>query len=89
MTPVLTAEQINEFLERNSRRSQQGRIFEVINVASGTATLRFTPNEMHLRPAALSADRPCLRSPMSGPIDALRPYRPVAMAVTANMNINF
>ncbi|MCD2177232.1 PaaI family thioesterase [Rhizobium sp. C1] len=91
MTPVLTAEQINEFLEREFPQvHSQGRIFEVINVASGTATLRFTPNEMHLRPGGtVSGPAMFALADVGAYVTLLAHIGPVAMAVTANMNINF
>ncbi len=58
-------------------------------MASGTATLRFTPNEMHLRPAARSAASMFALADVGAYVTLLAHIGPVAMAVTANMNINF
>lgn len=91
MTPVLTAEQINAFLDKDFPQvHSQGRVFEVINVASGTATLRLTPNELHLRPGGtVSGPAMFALADVAAYITLLAHIGPVAMAVTANMNINF
>ena len=92
MTPVLTAEQINMFLEKEFPEiHSQGRVFEVINVAPGTATLRVTPiKEMHLRPGGtLNGPSMFALADVGAYITLLAHIGPVAGAVTSSMNINF
>ena len=51
MTPVLTIDQIEDFLTREFPQIYAGGpILKCVNVAPATATLRFFPNESHLRP---------------------------------------
>jgi uncharacterized protein (TIGR00369 family) len=91
MTPVLTAEQINDFLDKDFPQvHSQGRVFEVINVAQGTATLRFTPSDLHLRPGGtVSGPAMFALADVAAYVTLLAHIGPVAMAVTANMNISF
>lgn len=91
MTPVLTVEQINQFLDTEFPEvHSQGRIFEVVNVASGTASLRFTPNNTHLRPGG-TVNGPAMfaLADVAAYVTLLAHIGPVVGAVTASMNINF
>ncbi len=91
MTPVLTAEQINELLETEfTEMNTIGNPFKVVNVASGTATLRFTPKEFHLRPGGtINGPAMFALADVASYVTLLAHIGPVVGAVTANMNINF
>lgn len=91
MTPVLTAEQINTFLDTEFPEvHSQGRVFDVVNVASGTATLRFTPNTTHLRPGGtINGPAMFALADVCAYITLLAHIGPVVGAVTSSMNINF
>jgi uncharacterized protein (TIGR00369 family) len=91
MTPVLTADQINDFLGKEFPQIlAAGNIFKVINVAPGTATLRFTPNESHLRPGGtISGPSMFALADVGAYVTLLAHIGPEVNAVTSNLNISF
>ncbi len=91
MTPVLTALQVNEFLDKEfPQLSMGGKIFDVINVAEGTATLRFTPNESHLRPGGtIMGPSLFALADVAAYVAIIAHIGPVVGAVTANLSISF
>ncbi|MGV3552491.1 PaaI family thioesterase [Rhizobium sp.] len=91
MTPILTAEQIEDFLAREFPQIHgDGTVFRCVNVAPGTATLRFHPNESHLRPGG-TVSGPALfaLADVAAYVALLAHIGPVALALTTNLNINF
>jgi uncharacterized protein (TIGR00369 family) len=91
MTPVLTAEQIEDFLTREFPQIYAGGpVFHCVNVAPGTATLRFHPNDSHLRPGG-TVSGPALfaLADVAAYVALLAHIGPVALALTTNLNINF
>lgn len=91
MTPVLTIEQIEEFLAREFPQIHAGgQVFRCVNVAPGTATLRFHPNESHLRPGGtVSGPSLFALADVAAYVALLAHIGPVALALTTNLNINF
>ncbi|MDO6963809.1 PaaI family thioesterase [Rhizobium alvei] len=91
MTPILTAEQINALLERDIPQIVgEEPIFRVINVASGTCTLRFSPNESHLRHGGtISGPSMFALADLASYVTLLAHIGPRTEAVTANLNISF
>ena len=91
MTPILTAEQIEDFLAREFPQIYAaGPVFECVNVAAGTATLRFHRNEAHLRPGGtVSGPSLFALADVAAYVAVLAHIGPVALALTTNLNINF
>lgn len=91
MTPVLTIDQVNDFLEREfPQLTAGGKIFDVINVAPGTATLRFTPNDSHLRPGGtISGPSLFALADVAAYVAIIAHIGPSIGTVTANLSISF
>jgi uncharacterized protein (TIGR00369 family) len=91
MTPVLTAEQIEDFLTREFPQIYAaGPVFKCVDVAPGTATLRFFPNESHLRPGGtVSGPSLFALADVAAYVALLAHIGPVPLALTTNLNINF
>lgn len=91
MKPVMTSEQIEDFLAREFPQIHAGGpVFKCIDVGPGTATLRFHPNEDHLRPGG-TVSGPALftLADVAAYVALLAHIGPVALALTTNLNINF
>jgi uncharacterized protein (TIGR00369 family) len=91
MTPVLTIDQIEDFLAREFPQINAGRqIFKCVNVAPATATLRFFPDESHLRPGGtVSGPSLFALADVAAYVALLAHIGPVALALTTNLNISF
>lgn len=91
MTPILTAEEINLLLEKNFPQVMSaGRIFDVIHVGPGTATLRLNPNESHLREGGtISGPTMFALADVAAYVTLLAHIGPAVGAVTSNLNISF
>lgn len=91
MTPVLNAAEINALLEAEfPQLLAYGRVFEVVHVGPGTATLRFTPNQSHLRHGGtISGPSMFALADVGAYVALLAHIGPVVSAVTANLNISF
>jgi uncharacterized protein (TIGR00369 family) len=91
MNPVLTAEQIEDFLTREFPQIYAaGPVFKCVDVAPGTATLRFFPNESHLRPGGtVSGPSLFALADVAAYVALLAHIGPVPLALTTNLNINF
>ena len=91
MTPILTAEQIEDFLAREFPQIHAGgQVFRCVDVAPGTATLRFHPNESHLRPGGtVSGPSLFALADVAAYVALLAHIGPVPLALTTNLNINF
>ena len=91
MTPVLTADEIEDFLIREFPQIYAaGPVFKCVNVAPGTATLRFHPNETHLRPGGtVSGPSLFALADVAAYVALLAHIGPVPLALTTNLNINF
>lgn len=91
LTPIMDAEALNRFLETDfPQLHTDGKVFEVTAVGPGTATLRLTPNERHLRPGGtISGPTLFALADVGAWCAVLAHIGPVALAVTTNLNINF
>ena len=91
MNPILTAEQLDEFLEREfPQMMAAGHAFKCVHVGPGTATLRFWPTEAHIRPGGtVSGPSIFTLADVAAYIALLAHIGPVALALTTNLNINF
>jgi uncharacterized protein (TIGR00369 family) len=91
MIPILTAEQINEFLDREfPQLMTAGHAFKCVHVGPGTATLRFWPTEAHIRPGGtVSGPAIFTLADVAAYAALLAHIGPVALALTTNLNINF
>lgn len=91
MKPVLTVEDIEDFLAREFPQiNATGRVFACIAVASGTATLRLHPDDSHLRPGG-TVSGPALfaLADVAAYVALLAHIGPVPLALTTSLNINF
>lgn len=91
MTPILTIEQVEDFLAREFPQiNAAGLVFRCVNIAPGTATLRFHPSESHLRPGGtVSGPSLFVLADVAAYVALLAHIGPVALALTTNLNINF
>ncbi len=91
LDPIMTVADLNRFLDTDfSEVHTDGKVFEVIAVGPGFATMQFEPNEKHLRPGG-TVSGPALfaLADVTAYITLLAHIGPVALAVTTNLNINF
>ncbi|KQS93906.1 MULTISPECIES: PaaI family thioesterase [unclassified Rhizobium] len=89
--PIMTVADLNRFLDTDfSEVHTDGKVFEVVAVGPGSATMRFDPNEKHLRPGG-TVSGPALfaLADVTAYVALLAHIGPVALAVTTNLNINF
>ncbi|MDQ0319874.1 uncharacterized protein (TIGR00369 family) [Pararhizobium capsulatum DSM 1112] len=91
MNPVMTVEELNRFLDSDFPEVHtDGRVFEVVSVGPGTATMRFDPLTRHLRPGAtISGPALFTLTDVAAYVTLIAHIGPVALAVTTNLNINF
>jgi uncharacterized protein (TIGR00369 family) len=91
MTPILTAEEIEDFLAREFPQiNADGPVFRCIHVGPGTATLRFHPDDSHLRPGGtVSGPSLFALADVAAYVALLAHIGPVALALTTNLTINF
>lgn len=91
MQPILTSEDLNDFLDREFPQIHAaGRVLKVVDVGPATATLRFTPNDTHIRPGGtVSGPAMFLLADVAAWIALLAHIGPQAGAVTSNLNISF
>ena len=67
LTPIMDPEALNRFLEADfPQLYTDGKVFEVVEVASGGIVMRLMPGERHLRPQADSADAAAVWFPTTG-----------------------
>lgn len=91
MQPIMTADEINAFLETDFPQIHtDGRVFHVTDVAPGRVTMTFDPAERHLRPGGtVSGPAMFTLADVAAYTAVLAHIGPVALAVTTNLNINF
>ena len=91
MQPVMTAQEIDTFLETDFPQLHiDGKTFTVVSVSPGAVTMQFTPNERHLRPGGtISGPSMFALADVAAYAAVLAHIGPVALAVTTNLNINF
>lgn len=91
MQPVMTAQEIDTFLETDFPQLHiDGKTFTVVSVSPGAVTMQFTPKERHLRPGGtISGPSMFALADVAAYAAVLAHIGPVALAVTTNLNINF
>ncbi|MEM8704344.1 MAG: PaaI family thioesterase [Pseudomonadota bacterium] len=91
MQPVMTAEEIAVFLDREFPQIHAGgRAYSIESVSEGAAVLRLSATDQHLRPGG-TVSGPSMMSlaDLAAYVVILAHIGPVALAVTTNFNINF
>lgn len=91
MQPIMTAGEINSFLETDFPQIHtDGRVFTVTAVEPGQVTMTFDPSERHLRPGGtVSGPAMFALADVCAYAAVLAHIGPVALAVTTSLNINF
>lgn len=91
LTPIMTPEELNAFLDREFPQiNAGGRYYTVTAVAPGEAVIRLDPDQSHIRPGG-TISGPTLFSiaDLAAYAVILAHIGPVALAVTTNLSINF
>ncbi|MCB1755032.1 MAG: PaaI family thioesterase [Gammaproteobacteria bacterium] len=88
---AMNRQEINAFLDREFPQIHtNGRVYDVESVTPESVTLRFTPNDAHLRPGGtVSGPSMFTLADLAAYVAILARLGPVALAVTTNLNINF
>ena len=89
--PVMTVAELDAFLRRDfPQMYQDGEVFAIASIGPETASVRFAPNERHLRPGG-TVSGPSLFTlvDVSAYIATLAHIGPVGLAVTTSLNIDF
>ncbi|QFT32510.1 Thioesterase superfamily protein [Labrenzia sp. THAF82] len=91
MKPVMTALDIMALLDKEFPQIHAGgRVYSIDGVSSGTAVVRLSANEMHLRPGGtVSGPAMMALADLAAYVVILAHIGPEALAVTTNLNINF
>jgi uncharacterized protein (TIGR00369 family) len=91
MQPIMTMEEIHEFLDREFPQIHvDGRVLSITDVRPGGLTMRFEPGERHLRPGdTISGPAMVMLADVAAYAVILAHVGPVALAVTTSLNINF
>ena len=91
LTPVLTADDINDLLARTfPQLNGQRRSYEAVDVFAGGCTVRLNADERHLRPGGtVSGPSLFALADVGGYVCVLSHAGPNALSVTTNLNINF
>jgi len=89
--PVMTAEQINEFLKKvYPQLNDDFASYRAIEVFPGGCTVRLDATERHLRPGGtVSGPSLFTLADIGGYVCVLSHAGPDALSVTTNLNINF
>lgn len=89
--PVMSLSEVRAFLERDFPLTfGPGLPFSVEEIGSGRAVLKLTPDMTHLRPGGtVSGPSLFALADLSAFVAIIAHIGPVAMAVTASMNINY
>ncbi|KRB53234.1 thioesterase [Rhizobium sp. Root708] len=91
MQPVMTIDELHRFLDTDFPQIHTGgRVFSVSTIQPGSVSMRFDPNERHLRPGG-TVSGPALftLADVTAYAAVLAHIGPVALAVTTSLNINF
>ncbi|WP_117194086.1 PaaI family thioesterase [Rhizobium terrae] len=91
MQPIMTIGDIHDFLDREFPQIHaDGRMLVVTDIGPGRLTMRFAPNERHLRPGnTISGPSMVMLADVAAYAVILAHVGPVALAVTTSLNINF
>jgi uncharacterized protein (TIGR00369 family) len=90
-TPLMTAEEVSEFLDREyPQLLDGGRSLFLERVRPGGAAMRLAVSERHLRPGGtVSGPNLMMLADVAAYAAVLAHIGPVALAVTTNLSINF
>ncbi len=91
MQPVMTVEEVSEFLDREFPQIHAGgRIYSIDSISDGEAVVRVSASDAHLRPGGtVSGPTMMALADLAAYVVILAHIGPVALAVTTNLNINF
>lgn len=91
MQPVMTAEEVMDLLDREFPQIHAGgRVYSIESITPGEAVVRFSANDLHLRPGGtVSGPSMMALADLAAYVVILAHIGPVALAVTTNLNINF
>ncbi len=91
MTPVMSAEDVAAFLDREFPQIHAGgRVYSIDGISDGQVVVRLSASEMHLRPGGtVSGPSMMALADLAAYVAILAHIGPVALAVTTNLNINF
>lgn len=91
MQPIMTAAQINAFLDTDFPQIHtDGKVFTATSVSAGRLTMAFNPGERHLRAGGtVSGPSMFALADVAAYTAVLAHIGPVAQVVTTNLNINF
>ena len=91
LTPVLTADEINEFLAvAYPQLNPEHRFYKAIDIFPGGCTVRLNADERHLRPGGtVSGPSLFTLADVGGYVCALSHRGLDALSVTTSLNINF
>ncbi|AXS41640.1 PaaI family thioesterase [Breoghania sp. L-A4] len=91
MTPVMSAEDVSTFLDREFPQIHAGgRVYAIDSITQGQAVVRLSASEMHLRPGGtVSGPSMMALADLAAYVTIMAHIGPVALAVTTNLNINF
>lgn len=91
MQPIMTAEAIGAFLDREFPQIHlNGRVYSVAEVRPGEAIVRLDASEAHLRPGGtVSGPTLFALADLAAYVVIVAHIGPVALAVTTNVSINF
>lgn len=91
VSPVLTIEELENFADTEfSQVHQDGRVFTITELGDGVLTVRFDPNERHLRPGGtISGPAMFTLADISAYYVILAHVGLKALAVTTSIHLNF
>ena len=91
MQPIMTVREIEDFLDREFPQIHaDGRVLSIADLRPGGLTMRFDPQERHLRPGAtISGPSMVMVADVAAYAAILAHLGPVALAVTTSLNVNF
>jgi acyl-coenzyme A thioesterase PaaI-like protein len=91
MQPIMTVGEIEDFLDREFAQIHvDGRVLSITDLRPGGLTMRFDPQERHLRPGAtISGPSMVMVADVAAYAAILAHVGPVALAVTTSLNVNF
>ncbi|MBO6759085.1 MAG: PaaI family thioesterase [Roseibium sp.] len=91
MQPVMTGDEVMALLDREFPQIHAGgRVYAIDSIAPDEAVVRFTANDLHLRPGGtVSGPSLMALADLAAYVVILAHIGPVALAVTTNLNINF
>lgn len=91
MQPIMNSGELEIFLDREFPQIHaDGRVLSITDLHPGALTMRFDPQERHLRPGAtISGPSMVMVADVAAYAVILAHVGPVALAVTTSLNVNF